>query len=146
MEPIRVIFDVFLAFFPADEICCFGLATAYLAWQRRAAGGTWKVWSHRCLHTHTPPKIAILRCGRACRLHVTFNFNPRHHCTPNQCTIHQTRSERSYKWSRIERVRSQVPTMTYAFLAFIAFIAFLGAAAAAFAAFLAILLSTRERN
>ena len=73
-----------------------------------------------------------------------FNFNPCHHCTPNQCTIHQTKSQRSYKWSRIERVHSQVPTMTYAFLAFIAFIAFLGAAAAAFAAFLAMLLSTEK--
>ena len=42
----------------------------------------------------------------SCIEHV-FNFNPCQHCTPNPCTLPRTRSKRSYKWSKIERVHSQ---------------------------------------
>ena len=104
---------------------------------------------HTGANRHTQDRcVTSILSSPVCLDHASsmslFNFNPCHHCTPNQCTIHQTKSQRSYKWSRIERVHSQVPTMTYAFLAFIAFIAFLGAAAAAFAAFLAMLSTGKD--
>ena len=54
MEPIRVILDLFWLF---RQTGFAGLAWRRPIWLgnggRRTAGGTWKVWSHRCLHTHT---------------------------------------------------------------------------------------------